>query len=336
MKLLKTIVTGLLGCIGLAGNHCYAQLGFDLKVDKPEPYDERTLRAEKTGDKPLKASKRFLQNLTTHYNYYFNANNKLNDVIEGAKASFKDDYGSLLPFYNYTLDATSQSTTELDSVIYKAKTGIVMHDLRSDWADNMYTLWGAAYYFEKKFDSASLMFQFINYSFAEKEKDGYYRYIGSRLDGNNALSISSKENRKFPKSLVTAPSRNAAFLWQARTLIELDQMAEAGSMIATLSNDPLFPKRLYTELEEIKAFWFYKQNIWDSAAFHLQNAYDQASNKQERARWEYLTAQMLEKKGDLTGAQRWYAKAIQHTTDPVMEVYARLNLVRSNKEGGEN
>ena len=29
------------------------------------------------------------------------------------------------------------------------------------------------------------MFQFINYSFAEKEKDGYYKYIGSRLDGNN-------------------------------------------------------------------------------------------------------------------------------------------------------
>ena len=56
-----------------------------------------------------------------------------------------------------------------------------MHDLRSDWADNMYLLWGAAWFFEKKFDSAALMFQFINYSFADKEKDGYYKYIGSNI-----------------------------------------------------------------------------------------------------------------------------------------------------------
>src|SRR5689334_20352024 len=82
-----------------------AQLGFDLKIDKPEPYDERVLRSEKTGDKPLPASKKFFQNLTTHYNYFFNASTKLNEVIDGAKAQFKDDYTTLLPFYNYTLDA---------------------------------------------------------------------------------------------------------------------------------------------------------------------------------------------------------------------------------------
>ena len=53
----------------------FAQLGFDLKIDKPEPYDNRTLKAEKTGEKALKPSKKFFQNLTTHYNYFFNANN---------------------------------------------------------------------------------------------------------------------------------------------------------------------------------------------------------------------------------------------------------------------
>ncbi|HEY0355732.1 MAG TPA: hypothetical protein VGC29_05995, partial [Flavisolibacter sp.] len=152
----------------------YAQLGFDLKIDKPQPYEERVLRAEKSQDKPLRAQSRFFQNLTTHYNYFFNANTKLNEVIDNAKASFRDDYTNLLPFYNYSLDITAQDSKELDSVIYKAQTGIVMHDLRNDWIDNLYLLWGAAWFLEKKFDSAGLMFQFINYSFAEKEKDGYY------------------------------------------------------------------------------------------------------------------------------------------------------------------
>ena len=204
----------------LAGGRAFGQLGFDLKVDKPKPYEDRVLRAEKTGEKPLKAPKKFFQNLTTHYNYYFNSSNKLNEVIDLAKSSFKDDYTVLLPFYNYTLDETARNTAQLDSVIYKAQTGIVMHDLRNDWVDNLYLLWGAAWYFEKKFDSAALMFQFINYAFAEKEKDGYYKYIGSRMDGNNALTISTPEKKSEGSSKSPPTSRNNAFIWQIRTQIE--------------------------------------------------------------------------------------------------------------------
>ena len=278
----------------------FAQLGFDLKIDKPEPYDNRTLKAEKTGEKALKPSKKFFQNLTTHYNYFFNANNKLNEVIDGAKLAFRDDYTELLSFYNYTLDATEQNSIQLDSIIYKSKTGLVMHDLRNDWADNMYLLWGAAWFLEKKFDSAALMFQFINYAFAEKEPDGYYRYIGSRMDGNNALTIATDEKKKSTEHF---GSRNNAFLWQIRTYIESGRLTEAGTLIATLKDDPFFPKRLITDLEEVQAYWFYKQSIWDSSAAHLINALDNAKTKQEKARWEYLAAQMFEKSGHLDAAK---------------------------------
>ncbi len=323
---------------GAAFQPLSAQMGFNLEVKKPKPYEERVLKAEKTPtDKKIKAPKRFFQNLTTHYNYFFNANNKLNEVIERAKASHRDDYSTLLPFYNYSLDATAGDEMELDSVIYKAQTGLVMHDLRSDWADNLYMLWGASYYFQKQFDSASLMFQFINYAFAEKEKDGYYKYIGSRMDGNNALSISTKENNSLVKKVFsTSPSRNEAFIWQIRSLMQLGNLTEAGSLIATLKNDPNFPERLHDELEEVQSYWFYQQQMWDSSAMHLLNALDMAKNKQEKARWEYLAAQMFEKTGNLDRAQELYAKAISHGTDPILDVYARLNLVRINKEGGEN
>lgn len=222
-----------------------AQLGFDLDIKKPPPYDNRELKAEKGGDKKFKLPRRVMQNMTTHYNYFFNANTKLNEIIDRAKASHKDDYSLLLPFYNYSLDATAGESAELDSVIFKSKTAIVLHDLRNDWIDDMYLLWGAAYYLQKDFDSAYQMFQFINYAFADKEKDGYYKYIGSHMDGNNALSIATKENNKFPKSIVSEPpSRNIAFIWQIRTMIQQNAFPEAGSLIATLKNDPLFPKRL--------------------------------------------------------------------------------------------
>jgi hypothetical protein len=64
-------------------------------------------------------------------------------------------------------------------------------------------------------------------------------------------------------------------------------------LITTLKEDPFFPKRLSQDLEEVQAYWFYKHQIWDSSAVHLINALDNAQTKQERARWEYLVAQMF-------------------------------------------
>ena len=177
-----------------AGLPAIGQLGFDLNIKKPKEYEKRILRSEKT-DKKFTVPRRFVQNTVTHYNYTFNANNKLNEVLARAKQAFKDDYSKLLPFYNYSLDVTAADSLQLDSITIKASSGIALHDLRNDWVDNLYLLWGASYYLQKDFDSAYQMFQFINYAFAPKEKDGYYKTSGSARDGNSALSISTREKR---------------------------------------------------------------------------------------------------------------------------------------------
>jgi hypothetical protein len=310
-----------------------AQLGFDLDIKKPEPYENRELKAEKTGTGKLKAPGRFFQNTYTHYNYFYNSNTKLNTILDRAKEAHRDNYAELLPFYNYSLDVTAQDSIQLDSVIHKVKTGIVLHDLRNDWIDNLYILWGASYYLQQQFDSAYQMFQFVNYSFAEKEKDGYYKYIGSRADGATTLSIATKEDQGFVKRMVSdPPSRNNALIWQIRTLTQQGIYPQAASLISTLKVDPNFPTRLHGALQEAEAYWFYKQNMWDSAAFHLTKALSEAKNKQELARWEYLAAQLFERKGLFDEAKTYYSKSINHTTDPVLDVYARLNLVRINKD----
>ncbi len=315
----------------------FGQLGVALDVKKPKEFENRVLRSEKSDQKKFTAPKRFIQNTITHYNYFFNANNKLNEILERAKSSFHDDYSALLPFYNYTLAETAADSIQLDSISYKAKTGIVLHDLRNDWVDNLYLIWGASYYFKQQFDSAQQMFQFINYAFAEKEKDGYYRTIGSARDGNNALSISTKEKNSLPKRIFAEPpSRNDAFIWQIRNHLAQDQISEASSLIQALKNDPLFPKRLYNDLEEVQAYSFYKQQMWDSTAAHLENALSNANSKTEKARWEYLLAQLYEKTDKHQQAENWYNKSISHTTDPIMDIYARLALVRVNKDSSGN
>src|SRR5882672_5358547 len=125
---------------------CFGQYGFDINLKKPKEYDNRVLRSEKSDQKKFGFPKNFIQNTVTHYNYFYNANNKLNEVLERAKSGFKDDYSTLLPFYNYTLDATAADSLELDSISYKSQTGLALHDLRNQWADNLYLLWGASFY----------------------------------------------------------------------------------------------------------------------------------------------------------------------------------------------
>ena len=315
----------------------YSQLGISFDIKKPTQYDDRVLGSEKSEQKKFTLPRRFIQNSFTHYNYFFNANNKLNEVIEQAKLQHEDDFTQLLPFYNYSLDATSANRVPLDSVIYKSTTGIVLHDLRNDWIDNMYLLMGAAYYLRKEFDSAYLTFQFINYAFADKEKDGYYKNIGSNIDGNNAFSIATKEKKSLPRTVFSEPpSRNDAFIWQIRTLIAKGDYAEAASLIVTLRQDPVFPSRLKDDLQEVQAWWFYNNNMYDSAALYLSRALSNAPTKRERARWEFLVAQLYELSGNSVFARNYYQKVIGHTIDPVMEIYARLHSIRINKEGGEN
>ena len=45
---------------------------------------------------------------------------------------------------------------------------------------------------------------------------------------------------------------------------------------------------------------------------------------------------MYEKTNRYADAQTYYTKVINHTTDPVLEIYARLNSIRVNKDGGEH
>jgi tetratricopeptide (TPR) repeat protein len=302
------------------------------KEKKPEKFENRKLGSEKTADKKFTVVRNIYQNNITHYNYYFNANNRVNTVVDRAKLSLKDDYTNMLAFYPYTLESTSAQKSELDSVIYTSTAGILLHDLRNDWIDNMYMLIGKAYFYRKDFDSALMTFQFINYNlFPRKRKNDN----DDRIVGSNTTSIANKEKRNIlQKVTALPPSRNEAIIWLARTLIEQNEFAESGSLINTLQVDPNLPKRLRNDLDEVAAYWFFKQGNFDSTAAHLEKALSTADNKQDQSRWEFLLGQLYEKNGNFDKASSYYDKASKHTVDPLMDIHARLNDAKMLRTSG--
>lgn len=309
--------------------------GFSFEIKKPKIYESRSLPSEKTGQKNFTVPRKFYNNLVSRFNYYFNANEKLNEALEKAKEAHLDDYTQLLSFYNYSLDETANG--QIDTIIYKCTAGILLHDLRSDWVDKLYLLMGKAYLYRKNFDSASNVFNYINYAFSPKD-NGYDIPIGSNASNTNGIfTISTRETPSTWKKIASfPPSRNESFMWQVRTYIEQDQFTEAEGLLELIRTDPNFPERLRADFHEMSAYLYYRIQQYEKAANHLLMALDNATTNLEKARWEYLAAQMYQLAKVDNKAILLFERSIQNTNDPLMEVYARMNIVSLSTSNQDN
>ncbi|MDH3710122.1 MAG: hypothetical protein OER04_09560, partial [Cyclobacteriaceae bacterium] len=83
-------------------------------------------------------------NLTAHYNAYFYADQRLNEVIEAIESSYEPNYNRILQIFP-PVDTTvvNSMRTQLDDAIKKAAIAIQFHK-NSDWVDDSYVLIGRA------------------------------------------------------------------------------------------------------------------------------------------------------------------------------------------------
>ena len=313
--------------------HAQPVEGFD--IERPKKFEDKKIGFENTFKKRFALPRRFFQNTTSHYNYFYNANEKVKSIIEKATLTQKDSFDKLLPYYTYNLASTKTQTTDIDSVMQKATAGILTHDLRSNWVDNFYLLIGKAYLLKQAYDSAAMTFNYINYAYGPRTKDKDRELTGTKVSnpsGATAFSIATNEKVKITKKLLERPpSRNEAFVLLVRTYIEAEDYGSAAGLIQTLQNDPFFPKRLHNDLDELTGYMYYKQLIYDSAAHYVVKAFTISENKNDKARRQFLAAQLYALAGNNVQATLYYAKSVQNTLDPVMDVYARLYAIRLNK-----
>lgn len=286
-----------------------------LEEEKPLPY-ELLLKKKYT------LGRRAYQNTVAQYNFIFHANLELNDIILNARLNNEEDYTQLLPFYDYDLSTTAKKS--IDSIIYRCNANIVLHDLRNNWVDDSYLTLAKAYLFHKNFDTAGSLLQFINYSFDQKE-NGMDVPIGSNLRNTKGrFSIATKENESF---LENRNIRNESLLWQARNYFEINSINEGLSLLQLLKTDAIFPVRLYPFLNELLAYGYYNSELYDSAAAYLIKGLENAPDKSAKTRWYYLIAQLWDKANNYKQAYYWYKKANTEAIQPLISIYAKINMI---------
>jgi len=292
-----------------------------------EDIEERPLPYEVLLNKKYNLPRRAYQNTVSQFNYLFNAEEELNEIIQNARNQYKEDFENLLNFYDYDLATTSKYSN--DSIIYRCNANIVLHDLRSNWVDDAYLTLAKSYIYHRNFDTAGSILQFINYSFDENAK-GMELPMGSNLRNESGrFSIVNKDDYSFWKN---RNIRNESMIWQARNYNEANEINEALSLLQILKADVEFPKRLQPFLHEQFAYTYYKMGSYELAAINLIEALPNALDNNAKSRWYFLIAQLWQKANNTSQSYLWFKKAAQFSPNPIIGVYATINLTRIESE----
>ena len=304
----------------------YAQPGTTINLTsiKPAEFAKKLLRSEKTGYGPLGKFQQLMQNTFTRFNYLYNANERLKEIMDQAITAYSEDYNQLLSYYPY--DSKRLATNPfLDSVIQHATAGILLHDLRNQYVDELYFLLGKAYYYQQKYDTAHEVFQYLNYAFAPKD-DGYDLPIGSNISKvKDQFTILNPEHKGISKnSYARKERRNDGLIWQVKNYIQSGDYVQAGVLLGYVEKDSLLPKRLVPLVAETHGFLFYRLKAYDSAASYLVKTDFDGYKRSVRPRMYYLTGQLYALGRDSVEAARWFAKAKNSALDPLLSIYSAL------------
>ncbi len=106
-------------------------------------------------------------NTTSHYNIYFNANEKWDETYFAVRDGYKNDFRTFLEPYNYgTAEGMKGNQGTMDDVIKKVSTMIDKHP-KSRWVDDAYLLLGKAWFLKGDFFAATEIFQHVNSSYKD-------------------------------------------------------------------------------------------------------------------------------------------------------------------------
>lgn len=243
--------------------------------------------------------------LTARDNGWFNANEKLKEVVAGIEDTNVDNYDEVLPLFVYGTDEKSKAATpDLEKCIDKCSLVIERHTMsiegkeKNKWIDDAWFVIAKSHFYKR------------NYYEAERG----FTYVSRRFKG---------ENRQI-ESLV----------WLARTAIQLEQYGKAQSALDEVKNQKVLPKKFdHGELSAVEAELALKRGKVDDAIVHLESAIPNAQSKKERVRWAFTLAQLYQLKGQEDKAIQQFAAVAKMNPPYEMAFHAQIFQVLAFHQG---
>lgn len=122
------------------------------------------------------------------------------------------------------------------------------------------------------------------------------------------------------------PAYQEGQLWLARTYIERDNYNAARRILNQMEKNPATFNDLRSEIAVAMAHLAIQEGDYDIAAQALDEAVDRADNKDDKARYAFIQAQLYQKLGNSEGAYASYQQVVKYKPEYTMEFAARLNM----------
>ena len=301
----------------------------------------KTKREQWTNKSMLKKKwspqRRLVQNAFTHYNYYYNANKKMEDALVNMQRTKKENLDSLIGLYPFDPNRDSSLlSSDMDSIVRKASIGLQIHDPRVKWANDMFLLMGEAYYYKGRYENAATSFRYIISSDEEQKKKDAPKYSSS--NGNKSKeqpSILEEEQNSKLDFLKHKSVHNEAILWLARTYTESKKIENAEMVISLLEGDPNLPDDLIGRLAVEKAFAYLANQNYEEASKQLDIVIEDGYLPDYlKMRAAFLNGQLAQNRGDFVTAITNYEKNLSYFPKIEMDFYARKNIAYNSLMAG--
>lgn len=309
-------------------------LAIKLSIEKKH----KAWNNEKMLKKKWSLPRRVIQNTFTRYNYYFNANKKMDEALLNMQRARKEDYDSTITLFLF--DPNKDSTkmvADMDSIIQKASLGIQIHDPRTKWGDDLYLLLGQAFYFKGDYENADAAFKYIISINQQRKKEALKNAAKKQKKIDKEVSIVEKENNRFFDFIKHRSVNNDAILWLTRTYVDAGRENDAESILDLLESDKNTTEKSKGRIAIEKAYLSLKQGKERNVGEHLTTIMeDDQLQKWIRLRAAYLNGQLQYAQKNYVDAATAFQKVIDLKPKIDMDFYARKNLAYSKLQQPDN
>jgi tetratricopeptide (TPR) repeat protein len=291
------------------------------------------------------------QDITSHYNAYFNCNEKLKGVFKLAETYHKDKYDSVIPVFNYTEPKEFASySSDLDDVIKRSTLAIQIHTF-SNWTDDHFLLVGECNFLKGDYDKAANSFKYITTQFKEgvdyvKVMKALGKRAGKYVPGkkiyvkpevkvvtaeNGAKTLEKVDHRPEISLWIHTPARSEALVWLIKTYTRQKRYDQAAVIVTYTRNDDLFFRDYDPDLDLAEADLKVARKDYAGAIAPLEQfliTKKARKSKKLSVRPLFVLAQCYQATGNNSKAVENYRKVLSSNPTTDMEFYAKMKMAK--------
>jgi len=248
--------------------------------------------------------------------------------IKKMEKNYRNDYSKLLPLFIYSDDKISKSISpEMNKTIEKVSKLINRHSITEKPKK------------KKKKKLSKKEKDFLNKKEYTKYVDDAYLLMGKAHFHKHDFYPAIETFEYVIKEYSENDIKYSAFIWLSRTYIELKNFKEAKSILDQLDGDKAFPKEYKHDYQLTLANYYLTQKQYSDAIPLLRKAAQNETQKNKKARYYYILAQLSELNEQYDDASYNFAQVIKLNPSYEMSFNARINearLFNVNASGGKD